>query len=172
MRPTVETKKIPAQRVFALLLPAFFSLGLVVLILVWKEYNPPGWQRAMENYLSIHTSAPRELLSAGKTTVAQLPFVLAPESPFQPVTPGVHYQTGALSTGGQPASMEGQDKQPLPYPVLELYCIDLSQSGAGVAATRYLVAADNGEWIVYMPRESASPQAVDDAWKELGCNEQ
>lgn len=175
-QPAAERQKIPARRILALLLPAFFSLGLLALLLVWEERNPPGWQRAMENHLAVYVSSPRDTLSAGKTTVAQLPFVLAPESPFQPVTPSVHYQIGPLPTDVRPDSTDSLGKKPLPYPVLELYCIDLSQTGAGVAATRYLVAEHrdlhSSDWIVYLPSKRASPQAVDAAWDELGCNEQ
>ena len=172
-QPTVETKKIPVRRIFALLLPALFSLGLLALLLVWEERNPPGWQRAMENHLAAYVPSPRDTLSAGRANVAQLPFLLSPETPFQPVTPSVHYQTAPLSAGVPPDSPESLGKQPLPYPVLELYCIDLSQTGAGVAATRYLVAEhrdlNNSDWIVYVPSEGASPLAVDAAWEELGC---
>ena len=173
-QPATEKVKIPLRRVFALLLPAFFSLGLVVLILVWGEYNPPGWQRAMENHLTAYVSAPRELLSAGTVNVAQLPFLLSAETPFQPVTPSVHYQTKPLPADVRSDSPESLSKQPLPYPVLELYCIDLSQTDAGMAATRYLVAEHrdptNSDWIVYIPNERASPQAVDAAWSQLGCD--
>ncbi len=175
IQPTEERPKIPVRRVIAMLFPAFISLGLVALILVWEEYNPPGWQRAMDSYLSAYTSASRELLSAGIITVAQLPFVLGPETPFQPVSPSVHYQTEPLSGGVPPESPEslGGGRQPLPYPVLELYCIDLTQTDGGQAASRYLVARhedlNNSDWIVYIPSTQASPQAVDDAWDQLGC---
>ena len=171
--PVIKTNRISPRRILALLLPALFSLGLVVLILVWEEYNPPGWQRAMENHLTAYVSAPRELLSAGTMHIAQLPFLLSAETPFQPVTPSVHYQTQPLSAAVRPESPASLGKQPLPYPVLELYCIDLSQTDAGVAATRYLVAEHrdptNSDWIVYIPSERASPHAVDAAWEELGC---
>jgi len=175
---TVETPKIPPRRILALLLPAFFSLGLVVLILVWEEYNPPGWQRAMENHLAPYTSSPREVLSTAVVTVAHLPFLLSPQTPFQPVTPSVHYQTQSLPTHVRPDSPEslGGGKQPLLYPVLEIYCIDLSQTDAGAAATRYLVARhrdlNNSEWIVYIPQKSAPPQTIDAAWEEIGCDDE
>ncbi len=178
LEPTEERPKIPARRVIAMLIPAFFSLGLVVLILVWEEYNPPGWQRAMENYLSAYTDTPRELLGAGNATVAHLPFALSPQTPFRPVTPSVHYQTDPLPTAIRPDAPNslGGGKQPLPYPVLEVYCIDLSQTDGGDAATYYLVAQhrdmNNSDWIVYIPREDSSPQAVDAAWNELGCEDE
>lgn len=171
--PTSTRPKIPPRRIVALLLPAFFSLGLVVLILVWQEFNPPHWQRAMNMYLSAHVSSPREVLTTATVTVAQWPFLLAPETPFQPVSPSVHYQTEPLPADVRPDSMESLGKRPLPYPVMELYCIDLSQTDAGEAATRYLVAEHrdlhNSDWIVYIPRGWASPQAIDAAWNDLGC---
>jgi hypothetical protein len=174
-QPSNEIPKIPARRVLRLLLPAFISLGLVVLILVWEEYNPPGWQQAMENHLAVYVDSPRETLSAGTTNVAQISFLLSPKTPFRPITPSAHYQTEPLPTHIRPDSPEslGGGKQPLPYPVLELYCIDLSQAAAGAAATRYLVAEhrdlNNSDWIVYIPSERASTQAVDAFWEELGC---
>lgn len=173
--PASEKVKIPPQRIFALLLPAFFSLGLVVLILVWQEYNPPGWQRAIVSHLSAYDPAPREVLSAGAITVAQLPFVLGPDTPFQPVSPSVHYQTEPLPANLRPESPEslGGGRQPLPYPVMELYCIDLSRSSAQIPDSRYLVAhhedLNNSDWIVYIPSGRASPQAVEAAWDQLGC---
>lgn len=177
IQPTTERPKIPVRRVIILLFPAFISLGLVALILVWEEYNPPGWQRAMDSYLSAYTSAPREVLSAGIITVAQLPFVLGPETPFRPISPSVHYQTEPLPGDVRPESPESLagGRQPLPYPVLELYCIDLTQTDTGQAAIRYLVAhhedLNNSDWIVYIPSDGASPQAVDTAWDQLGCVE-
>lgn len=167
--PTDEKPKIPPRRVFAMLLPGFFSLALVLLILAWQEFNPPGWQGAMEDHLAAYVDAPRQLLSAGSVTVAQLPFLLSRAMPFRPVTPSAYYQTAPLQTG----SAESPGRQPLPYPLLELYCIDLSQSGAGLPTTRYLVAEHrnhpHGEWIVYIPDQTAAPQVVDAAWNELGC---
>lgn len=174
-QPATEIKKIPIRRVIALLFPAFVSLGLVVLILVWQEYNPPHWQRAMDSYLSTYAPAPREVLSTGIVTVAQLPFLLGPETPFQPVTPSVHYQTEPLPADVRPESPEslGGGRQPLPYPVMEVYCVDLSPSSAKIPATHYLVARhedlNNSDWIVYIPSGWASPQAVDAAWDQLGC---
>jgi len=172
-QPVTAIPKISTRRVLTLLLPVFISLGLLALILVWEDRNPPGWQRAMEDYLTDYVASPRDVLSAGALTVAQLPFLLAPETPFRPITPSVHYQTEPLSTDVRPAAGESLGKQPLPYPVLELYCIDLSQTGEKLAVTRYLVAEhrdlDNSDWIVYIPRARASPQAIDAAWNELGC---
>lgn len=171
-----EKVKIPPQLVFKLLFPAFISLGLVVLILVWQEYNPPGWQRAMDRYLATYVSAPKEVLSTGAISVAQLPFLLGPEIPFQPVSPSVHYQTEPLTSDVRPESPEslGGDRQPLPYPVFELYCIDLSQSSADIPVSHFLVAhhedLNNSDWIVYIPSEWASAQALDAAWSQLGCN--
>ena len=172
---TAETKKVSPRRVFTMLLPAFISLGLLVLLLVWEERNPPGWQRAMEDHLAQFVASPRETLGTGKAGVAQLPFLLSPETPFQPVTPSVYYQTEPLPADLRPESPEslGGGKQPLPYPVMELYCVDLSQAEAGVAATRYLVAEhrdlSNSDWIVYIPAQWASPAAEDAAWKQIGC---
>ncbi|MFZ1753763.1 MAG: hypothetical protein WBO46_12280 [Caldilineaceae bacterium] len=165
---------ISARRVLRLLIPAFFSFGLAVLILVWDNYNPPGWQRAMENYLSAYSSSPRAILAEGSADVAQLPFLLSRDTPFQPVTPSVYFQTESLSAAIQPDSPESLGHKPLPYPVMELYCIDLSQADVAAAATRYLVAEHrdltNSEWIVYRPAEWAVPAAVDKAWKQLGCD--
>ena len=107
--------------------------------------------------------------------MAQLPFLLAPDTPFQPVTPSVYYQTEPLPADVRPESPEslGGGKQPLPYPVMELYCIDLSQSSADIPDKRYLVARHedlyNSDWIVYIPSGRASSQAVDRAWEQLGC---
>lgn len=174
-QPANERQKIPFQRVIMLLIPAFFSLALVVLILVWEEYNPPGWQWAMEDYLAAYVASPRELLLPDRMTIAQLPFLLSPQTPFRPVTPSVHYQTEPLAPGVRPDSPDslGGGKQPLPYPVMEVYCIDLSPSSATIPAKRYLVAKhqdlNNSDWIVYIPRKNVSPQAVDAAWNELRC---
>jgi hypothetical protein len=174
--PTTEREKIPVRRVITMLFPAFISLGLVVLILVWQEYNPPGWQRAIVSHLSAYDPAPREVLSAGIITVAQLPFLLGSDTPFQPVSPSVHYQTEPLPGDVRLESSEslGAGKQPLPYPVMEVYCIDLSRSSAQIPDSRYLVAhhedLHNSDWIVYIPRGRASPQAVDGAWDQLGCD--
>jgi len=172
IQPTDEKLKIPPRRVLAMLLPGFFSLALVLLILVWQEYNPPGWQRVMENHLADYVDSPRQVLSGASVTVAQLPFLLSPATPFRPITPSDYYQTAPL----QPGSVASPGRQPLPYPLLELYCIDLSQSGAGLPITRYLVAEHrnhpHSEWIVYIPDQAADTQVVDAAWDELGCNEE
>ncbi|MCL4835722.1 MAG: hypothetical protein KJZ86_25010 [Caldilineaceae bacterium] len=173
--PAAVPPKIPPRRMAALLLPTLISLGLLALILVWEERNPPGWQRAMENHLAAYVASPREMLSAGKATVAQLPFLLSPQTPFQPVTPSVHYQTEPLPANLRPDGPEslGGGKQPLPYPVLELYCIDLTGSAGGVAATRYLVAEhrdlNSSDWIVYIPADRATAEEVAAAWEGLGC---
>jgi len=178
IQPATEKVKIPPRRIVALLLPAFFSLGLVVLILVWEEYNPPHWQRAMDAYLSAYVSAPREVLATGVVTMAQLPFLLAEETPFQPVTPSIHYQTEPLPADMRPDTPEslGAGKLPLPYPVMEVYCIDLARSRADIPAKRFLVARhadlNSSDWIVYIPAEWASPAAVDTAWNQLGCDAQ
>ena len=171
-----DRPKIPPRRVFVLLLPAFFSLGLVVLILVWQEFNPPEWQRIMENYLSAYSDAPQDVLSAGIIYVARDPFRLVPEMPFQPDSSSVYYQTESLPTSVRPDSMDGLGRRPLPFPIMELYCIDLSGSTAAMPASRYLLARHqdlyNADWIVYIPDQAAAPQVVDAAWNELGCNEE
>lgn len=171
-----DRPKIPFRRVLVLLIPGFFSLAMVALILIWEAYNPPGWQRAMENHLAAYVAVPKEVLSAGRIRVAQQPFLLSPTSPFQPVSPSAHYQTEPLPADVRPDAVESLGKKPLPYPVLELYCIDLTQSGADLAVTRYLVTEHRdlhaSDWIVYTPSQWATVQAVDAAWEELGCNEE
>lgn len=171
--PDVKPQRIPIRRILVLFVPALLSLSVVVLILVWEERNPPGWQRAMENYLSAYVPVPRETLGTASAGVAQMAFHLNTDTPFRPVSSSVHYQTEPLRAGVSPESPESLGKQPLPWPVLELYCIDFTRSSASLPATRFLVAEHrdlyNSDWIVYAPAENVSRQSVDSAWRELGC---
>lgn len=169
-----KPQRIPLRRILILLIPGLLSLSVAVLILVWEAYNPPGWQRAMESHLSGYVSAPRETLGTARASVAQLAFHLSPDTPFRPVSPSVHYRTGPLPAEVPADSPESLGKKPLPWPVLELYCIEFPPDSPGLPATRFLVAhhrdLNNSEWIVYAPAELASRGSVDTAWQELGCN--
>lgn len=172
--PEGKPQRPPLRRILVLLIPGLLSLSVAVLILVWEAYNPPGWQRAMESYLAGHVSAPRETLGTARASVAQSSFYFSPDTPFRPVSSSVHYSTGPLSTEVPPDSPESLGKQPLPWPVLELYCIDFTRSSAALPAARFLVADHrdlyNSDWIVYAPAEEAPRESVDAAWQELGCN--
>lgn len=171
--PPPARPRIPLRRVLVLFVPALLSLGVAALILVWEENTPPGWQRAMEAYLAPHVAAPRDVLGTAQAGVAQFSFFLSADTPFRPVTPSVHYQTQPLPQGIPADAPESLGTQPLPYPVLELYCIDLSSNPNRAIATRYLVAnhrdLHSSDWIVYIPAEWATAQAIDAAWAEVGC---
>ncbi len=144
------------RRWLLLLVPAFVSLGGLIVLIIFQFQTIPAWQVAMERYQSEQAEA-GNLFSVISVVTALLPAEFGPDEPFHPV--------GELS---------GRDRdRALTYPPAEVRCVELQSEPEPDGERRIILLvkneedSDHADWLIYEP--AGPPLSVNQAVAEIGC---